>query len=134
MSDIRFRLADKVCPEGRFYDSEVRMINKFSELGGHRNIVPILRQGWIEENRTYFLDMECCLMTLDTFIRAELSSAIGLDNFLSLTITFQSISHIFSLWGIMRDITAGLRFIHSINTIHRDLKPKNGIFQVTQGS
>lgn len=108
------------------HDNEARMTKKFDESGGHRNIVPILKQGWIEENRTYFFDMECCPMTLDVFIRNEFTSVFGLGNFLCLTTVSKSIPHVLSLWGIMRDITAGLNFIHLLDAIHRDLKPKNG--------
>ena len=107
------------------HDNEARMTKKFDASGGHRNIVRIIKQGWIEENRTYFFDMECCPMTLDAFIQNEFTSVVGLGNFLGLT-SVKSIPHVLSLWGIMRDITAGLNFIHSIEAIHRDLKPKNG--------
>jgi|SRR5271154_971382 len=122
-----FRLTDKTSQTGDTYENEVQIIQKFSESGGHRNIVPILRHGWIEENRFYFFDMECCLMTLDAFIRHGFSATIGITQFLQLTTVVPAgIPHVLTLWSILRDITAGLRFIHSLNTIHRDLKPKNG--------
>ena len=118
---------------GASYDNEVTMIQKFSDLGGHRNIVPILRQGWIEEDRTYFFDMECCPMTLDAFIYYEISSVIGIVHFLRLTTLSRLFPQAFSFWGIVRDVTAGLKFIHSLNAIHRDLKPKNGISNYLRG-
>lgn len=125
-----FHLDDTAVTAGPFYDTELQMIKKFSESGGHRNIVPILRHGWIRENSTYFLDMECCPMTLDTFICHQFSSALGISHFLPLTTNFPSIlPPVFSLWSIMRDITSGLKFIHLLNTIHRDIKPKNGAFK-----
>jgi len=32
------------------------------------------------------------------------------------------------IWNIMADISSGVAFIHSRGEIHRDLKPRNGIF------
>jgi hypothetical protein len=35
-----------------------------------------------------------------------------------------------TLWTILRHITRGLEYIHSLREIHRDLKPHNGTFPI----
>ena len=65
-------------------------------------------------------------MTLDAFIRHRFSSVVGMYLFLRFGATSSSSPpRLLTLWGIMQDVTAGLKFIHSLNAIHRDIKPKN---------
>jgi eukaryotic-like serine/threonine-protein kinase len=88
--------------------NETRAFAKFSEAGGHRNVVKVYRMGQIEENGQFFFDMELCDKNLAQFLsngHRPNSSKI---------------------WGIMKDIASGLAFIHQQKEIHRDLKPENG--------
>ena len=103
--------------------NEVRVHAKFAVTGGHKHIIPVLKHGWVEENRTYFFDMERCPLTLQSFICYEFRNVIGLQRYFSPT---SENLGILTFWEIVRHITNGLQFIHDMEEIHRDLKPSNG--------
>src|SRR5271169_4909679 len=103
--------------------NEVRVHIKFSTIGGHENIIPILKHGWVEKNRTYFFDMERCPMTLESFICYEFKSILGLSRYFTRS---SGNLAILNFPVIVEQITKGLKFIHDMGEIYRDLKPSNG--------
>jgi hypothetical protein len=104
-------------------DNEVRVHLKFATTGGHKNIIPILNHGWLEENRTYFFDMERCPLTLESFIVHDFRSVLGLPLYFSQNL---AILDALGFWTIVEHIAKGLNFIHGLGEVHRDLKPSNG--------
>jgi len=85
--------------------------------GRHPNVVQIL-DTWIEETSfitTCFIQMELCQGDLAEFLHERYQSDAARKGLSSLEI-----------WGIFRQIMAGLEYIHSQGIMHRDLKPKNG--------
>lgn len=99
------------------------MIEKLAANPRHKNIVAILRHGWL--GNVYFFDMERCVFTLESFIRRGFRTILGERRYLSLTMEAESLGTL-NMWEIVRQITSGLNFIHGIGEIHRDLKPTNG--------
>jgi serine/threonine protein kinase len=64
--------------------------------------------------------MELCDLNLDEYNKANWKLASVLNH--------NDTCVELNLWNIMRQITAGLAFIHSYNEVHRDIKPSNSIF------
>lgn len=65
-------------------------------------------------------------MNLDSYIRGVWSLNITNKN---PYFNFGNDGTLTHVWGIMRDISCGLTFIHSLGEVHRDLKPRNGLLQ-----
>jgi serine/threonine protein kinase len=106
--------------------NEIRIITLLNTKAGHKNIVPVLKHGWLEKNgRYYFFDMERCPLTLEAFLRLSFRPVIGLDRYLSLEGRAGDLG-VFNMWSIVRDVAAGVVFIHELGEVHRDLKPNNG--------
>jgi len=61
------------------------------------------------------------------FLTYKFNIGLGFEEFIHLATVAPTIPDLLTLWTIVRHITSGLEFIHSINEIHRDVKPKNGI-------
>lgn len=114
-------------------DNEVRIVEKFATAGGHENIVTVLRHGWLEHNRTYFFDMEQCILTLESFIRQDFRKMVGLERYFRLS-RDQEAPAILNMWTIMVHITSGLNFVHRLSEIHRDLKPSNGFADISEAN
>jgi len=70
----------------------------------NKHLVAVLGVGIIDSH--YFIDMELCDRNLEEYIQ---TSDVEING----------------VWGIMRDITDGVAFIHSHKEVHRDLKPRN---------
>lgn len=104
-------------------DNEVRVNLKFATTGGHENIIHVINHGWVEENRTYFFDMERCALTLESFIYHDFRSVLGLLHYFGNDL---GSLNILGFWVIVEQITKGLNFIHELGEVHRDLKPSNG--------
>lgn len=105
------------------------MIEKLCKGGGHPNIVVVLKHGWLNLNENYFVDMELCAINLEDYIRKDFKTVLGLSQYLdplSATDEVGGWMSCLTLWGIMRQITSGLEFIHNHRELHRDLKPRNG--------
>ena len=65
-------------------------------------------------------------MTLDSFLQLRFSRALGFDEFIDLRPTSPSRIHeLLKLWTIVRQVAAGLDFIHTLGEMHRDIKPEN---------
>ena len=97
------------------------------------NVVEVFDM-WVEETKyiiTCFIQMELCQGDLAEFLQSRYHPSFPL-------VLPQLQPLIFSeVWGIFRQIMAGLEYIHSLGLIHRDLKPKNGIhlfYSKTDGS
>ena len=107
----------------RHPDNEVRVNLKFATTGGHENIIHVLNHGWLEENRSYFFDMERCALTLESFIYHNFRIFLGLPPYFGQNLASLDILR---FWVIVEHITKGLNFIHELGEVHRDLKPSNG--------
>jgi serine/threonine protein kinase len=74
----------------------------------------------------YFIDMELCDMSLQEYLypdSLQATTVLGLPPFMKDLPDSSIEGHI---WGIMTQISSGLKFIHSHSLVHRDLKPSNG--------
>ena len=99
-------------------------MKKLGSNGGHRNIIIILRHGWLNKDQWYYFDMELCAMNLQDFIYGKYITALGNPYFDPISVGDEP--KCLRLWNIMLDITRGLEYIHSHREVHRDLKPQNG--------
>lgn len=113
-------------------DSETKAVHELVQSGGHSNIISILDHGWLDSPyHYYFIDMELCELSLHQYIHDTRSLSID-DVFmdkLSPVFVRKDVSLLtfaLNIWTIMREIVAGVEFLHSQNQVHRDLKPHNG--------
>jgi serine/threonine protein kinase len=107
--------------------NEVRVISKLGAAGGHGNVVNTFNHGWLDDDQYYF-DMEICILNLDDYICGDLKSNYGISNFADPKSMERELGCL-SFVGIIQQITSGLEFLHSIGELHRDLKPRNGMFR-----
>lgn len=73
----------------------------------------------------YYIDMELCALNLEEFIRGGVRNAFGSSRYLDLGYNNEELE-CFTLHSVMDHIASGLKFIHSRDKMHRDLKPRNG--------
>jgi serine/threonine protein kinase len=107
-------------------ENEIRVIDKLSKAGPHRNIVEVLRHGDLEYGRlTYYIDMELCDINLRTFIDENWTIELQ-EKMPYFTIDLPPRLKIAQLWSIMEDIASGVAFLHQLGEVHRDIKPENG--------
>jgi serine/threonine protein kinase len=83
-----------------------------------------LGHGKLPRSTFYYVDMELCQLDLDQYIRNLWPpSVIGRSRYFMHAETDMKL-----IWMTMSDIASGLSFIHSLDEVHRDLKPQNGLF------
>jgi len=106
--------------------NEVRAIKTLCGSGTHANIVEVFRLGELVDTSYYFIDMELCDLTLESYIYPNMATPVDetIPHFVSDTSpSLQAMQ----LWNITKQIITGVAYIHSHNEVHRDLKPSNGI-------
>jgi serine/threonine protein kinase len=106
-------------------EHEAQAITKICGQGAHRNIVAVLKLGELRDTSYYFIDMELCDLNLAEYIHRQ-----ALPN------PLESIPYFIKdapppmkaqqIWNIMQQIASGIKYIHSLKVVHRDLKPTNG--------
>jgi serine/threonine protein kinase len=110
--------------------NEARAIDRLCKDRTHKNIVSVFKHGWLSDSLHYFIDMELCDATLESyiyntgapkaremlFVNDNLSS-FGLEGDVWLE---------FNAWSILVQLCDALEFIHHCGQVHRDLKPRNG--------
>ena len=107
-------------------ENEARVLEKLHSKGGHPNLISVLGHGELDCDH-YFFDMEVCIMNLEHFIQGEIKSTLGLEQYLDPCFEITNPNHAcLSFWVIVKQITSGLEFLHSLHELHRDLKPRNG--------
>lgn len=74
----------------------------------------------------YFLDMELCDLSLETYIERKWTPAM-VEKVPYFTAELPSRMRMAQTWDIMEDLTRGVAFIHQHKEVHRDLKPRNSI-------
>ena len=89
-------------------------------------MVEVLGFGELSSSSHYYIDMELCDMNLETFIQRKWTPKMEL---LLPYITADSGPRVrtVQIWNIMEDTSNGLAYIHGLNEIHRDLKPRNSM-------
>jgi serine/threonine protein kinase len=70
----------------------------------------------------FYIDMELCELNLEEHIYEDRVLNVHGKQRRRLLLPLNTNS----IWGIMRDISEGLAFIHENKEVHRDLKPTNG--------
>src|SRR5947207_4858400 len=100
--------------------NELRVINA---LGSHQNVVHVLACGPLPCSDYYYIDMELCSHDLRKYI-AEKGSVV--DDCLGASNTHDILHNFIRILKVLADIANGLKYIHSLHEVHRDLKPMNG--------
>jgi serine/threonine protein kinase len=105
-------------------ENEIRAVNKLCK-SRHPNIVQIFDLGKLKKDRAfYFIDMELCDLTLDSYIYGD--DFPGLESWNSIHKRATEEQMPTEFYGIAGHIIDGLIFIHEHGEVHRDLSPHNG--------
>jgi len=136
------RIFGDITPEDA--EREGRTLSELCRPGRSNTVVEVIKHGWLPRHPSlYYIDMEYCPETLESRIHGGKSGSV-LDS-VSGQVEVESLSTLTadptpsdksnepspdfdweSVVGIMNDINRGLIYLHENNTVHRDLKPKNG--------
>lgn len=110
--------------------NEARAIAKLYENGVPKNLVAIIRHGYLPQSIFYYIDMELCDHNLDDYI-SDMSNDMHalIHHSLSTRLSRSAFKkrRELDIWDIMEQISNGLRFIHGCGEVHRDLKPSNSM-------
>ena len=94
--------------------------------GSQKYVVQVLGFGELSSSSCYYIDMELCDMNLEHSIHHKWTSRMETE-LPYLTTDWGSRTRTVQIWNIMEDISSGLAYIHGLNEIHRDLKPRNSM-------
>src|SRR5271155_628620 len=86
-------------------DNEINAITNLCTKAAHKNIVTVLRHGWLKSSPYYFIDMELCDINLETFIYTE--SFDGFEDDFDTNGKTPMDVRIQNIWPIMMDIVSG---------------------------
>jgi serine/threonine protein kinase len=115
-------------------ENEMRAVEKLCMFDTHKNIVSVFKYGNIRASNFYYIDMQMCDMNLEYWIEHSYAqNEAAKKKALSFTGEIASLMTE-DIWTIMKDISRGLTFIHERKVIHRDIKPRNGIFPLSQNT
>ena len=89
----------------------------------NENIVRVWRIGRIPGLQFYYVDMEFCDFSLGDYVDSSEKYIFRLPN--NFTQDFQR-----RCLDILTQITNGLAFLHSLDVMHLNLKPSNGLFLI----
>ena len=106
-------------------ENEARAIIKLCQPSAHENIVSVLRQGYLQDDKYFFYDMELCQMNLNDYISRAWKDPVPKE-IQDLTSPMGPREKVRMAMYIMLDIAEGVSYIHSHSEVHRDLKPGNG--------
>ena len=90
----------------------------------HPNIVEVIEHGELEYMSRYFIDMELCDLNLQCYIYGDWNPVV-LQEMPYFTGDLPPKMKAAQIWSMMRDVTNGLIHIHSLDQVHRDIKPQN---------
>jgi serine/threonine protein kinase len=94
----------------------------------HENIVKILGHGSLGVyTASYFIDMEYCDINLEEYIQGSARPCLGLYEYRAAKLN-KDLPWL--ICAIMQQILRGVIFIHQSGKVHRDLKPRNGMFSI----
>lgn len=103
-------------------DNEVRALKKLCQ-NQHPNIVQVFDYGLLYPDSTvHFIDMELCDISLGNYLLGQ--ELKGVDNWATVREQDEIPWH---AYNILQHILNGLLYIHSLNEVHRDLSPTNGM-------
>ena len=99
-----------------------------------RNIVVVIRHGWLPVDDCYFIDMELCSETLEQRIqqrvkRQQTGPREREDRGIASAareLYQEKLHDLMNVLSIACDIASGLKYLHGLGVVHRDLKPRNG--------
>ena len=86
---------------------------------GHKNIVKVIQVSEFADKSYAFIDMELCDLNLEEYNRCTWTMIQAAH---WIPPGFRELE----VWNIMKQIAAGLAFIHNHRLVHRDLKLRNG--------
>jgi serine/threonine protein kinase len=98
----------------------------------HKNIVTVLRQGWLRGPSCYFFDMELCSATLEEYIRGNrIEGCDWPDKNDPGVPTYERLrGQVSYAWNILGQLASGTEFMHSHRLVHRNLQPRNSIILI----
>jgi tetratricopeptide (TPR) repeat protein len=110
-------------------ESEARAIIRIYLNRAPPNLIQVISHGWVNEAvGLYRIDMELCACNLEQYMNREVDIRFEMRH-LACPGRFAEVgSHPgpWQKWDIMEQICEGVRFIHSKDLVHRDVKPRNG--------
>jgi len=95
-------------------------------------VIEVIKHGWLPRNPSYYyIDMECCTETLEDRIRIMGRNPLVYKGPVVNGQPEPAIAwaQLLPVLKIMHQMSSGLAYIHGKGVVHRDLKPRNGMFQ-----